>query len=234
MHIAIIGPPSRLRTELIDLLLHDGHTIHLDDPPSERQAFRSTLVHIGAIEQRVGSEDLTIAIGSEADEADLQILPPSDASIGIIVHDLVDSMTDSPWYAEELDVSRQEALEQADAPRTRWWVDPLDVVRAVRHLLKDPMIRSMRIDIAGRRGWSRLETTDLIRRFSRRAGAGRTGFHADVLESVEELPRPVVVSSTNRPDLGPLNEALERADVDGWQPTRSFRMSVMDLLAGVR
>ena len=104
MHIAIIGPPSRLRTELIDLLLHDGHTIHLNDPPSERQAFRSTLVHIGAIEQRVGTEDLTIAIGSEVDEADLQILPPSDASIGIIVHDLVDSMTDSPWYAEELDV----------------------------------------------------------------------------------------------------------------------------------
>ena len=95
MHIAIIGPPSRLRTELIDLLLHDGHTIHLNDPPSERQAFRSTLVHIGAIEQRVGTEDLTIAIGSEVDEADLQILPPSDASIGIIVHDLVDSMTDS-------------------------------------------------------------------------------------------------------------------------------------------
>jgi hypothetical protein len=116
------------------------------------------------------------------------------------------------------------------------WCDLNDVTSAVSDLLQQPC-EDGEYHVSGRRAWTMDETWQEFDALVQRTIAGKTGkFGTEHLESrgvpvVEAVALRGGETARARPDLGPLHDALTKANGEGWRPRTPLRQSLMMVIA---
>lgn len=117
-----------------------------------------------------------------------------------------------------------------------WWVSQQDVASCLYRLIGSPESIPSFLHICGRRGWSLSETFDQLKILFERTIAGATGqFNTTSLEQKPVITQTLTKLSdtinSSRPDLSPLDDALQVIDGQRWRPIVPLRTSLMHYLA---
>ena len=218
--------------------------VHIDGVVDEfRIALVDRLQRAGAdLARDIAEADVTVGLGEGA-SGDIVIVP-SDSTHGaakliVRVHDLIVPSGGGEWGTGILSgwvegVKRGDIEDRPNNAKARHWVHVRDVVDALAILTMaeaDPIAKGT-IDVCGRRAWAEQDVIEEIGLLWQRYL--NAIHHSHTPESLSDVPSPVRASDvthSNRPDLGPLHNALINAGSEGWHPLVPMRTALMELIA---
>lgn len=200
--------------------------------------------------EQEGAEVAHLLIGAEAKPVEgiqarvLRILQqhregdPSEGEITVHLHDVLPPERGSDreaMFRAWMEAARAGTRPNLDEQHFHW-CDLNDVTSAVSDLLQH-LCEDGEYHVSGRRAWTVVETWQEFDALVQRTIAGQTGkFGTEHLKSrgvpvVEAVAIQEGEAARVRPDLGPLHDALAKANGEGWRPRTPLRQSLMMVIA---